>query len=147
MPDPQIAGSELQVRVAKRLAALERDFTLEIEFQARPGFTILFGASGAGKTTVLDCVAGLTVPDAGKISVGERVLFDSDARVNLPTARRSVGYVLQDLALFPHLTVEQNVQYGLSNLPRAEAKRRSAEILETFRIPHVAKRKIGRAHV
>src|SRR5271170_6434551 len=93
-------------------------FALEAEFDAAPGFTILFGPSGAGKTTLLDCVAGLTTPDAGRISVGERVLFDAGSRIDISVAGRGVGYVLQDLALFPHLTVEQNTEYGLAHFPR-----------------------------
>ena len=91
-------------------------FVLEVEFEAAPGFTILFGPSGAGKTTLLDCVAGLARPDSGRIAVGDRVLFDSAQRTDLPVAKRRVGYVFQSLALFPHLTVEQNVEYGLAHL-------------------------------
>jgi molybdate transport system ATP-binding protein len=113
-----------------------------VEFSAAPGFTILFGASGSGKTTLLDCVAGLAIPDAGRIAVGERVLFDANtldanSRVDIPVAKRAVGYVLQDLALFPHLTVEQNTEYGLSHLPRPERKQRAAAMLQEFRIDHL----------
>ncbi len=93
------------------------------------GFTILFGASGAGKTTLLDCIAGLQTPDEGTIAIGETVLFDSESRVNLPPHRRSVAYLLQSLALFPHMTVEQNVQYGLASLSQSERDARSGEVL------------------
>jgi molybdate transport system ATP-binding protein len=106
-----------------------------------PGFTILFGPSGAGKTTLLDCVAGLVVPEAGSIAIEERVLFDAGKRVNLPIAKRRVGYVFQDLALFPHYTVEQNVQYGLSHLGRGEREERAATMLSAFRIDLLAKRR------
>src|SRR5581483_6817347 len=95
----------------KQLAAVPRAFTLEVDFEARPGFTILFGPSGAGKTTVLDCIAGLSLPDSGRISASDRVLFDSSDGINIAVARRHIGYVLQDLALFPHMTVEQNVAF------------------------------------
>ncbi|MGA6981064.1 MAG: ATP-binding cassette domain-containing protein [Candidatus Sulfotelmatobacter sp.] len=123
----------------------ERRFSLDVEFRAAPGFTILFGASGAGKTKLLDCVAGLSTPDSGLIAVGERLLFDGNDReenrkrapVNVPVAKRGVGYVLQDLALFPHLTVEQNVEYGIAHLSRVERKRRAAAMLEEFRIGHL----------
>ncbi len=112
---------------------MEYSFTLEVEFVAPPGFTILFGASGSGKTTLLDCVAGLAIPQ-GRIVVGDRVLFDSDTKIDVPVPLRSIGYVLQDLALFPHLTVEQNVEYGLTHLPRAQQKERSSAMLGEFRI-------------
>ena len=134
--------ARLQTRLRKRLAGLDPEFVLEVEFAAAPGFTILFGASGAGKTTLLDCVAGLVTPDAGRIAVGERILFDSAGRIDVPVAERQVGYVFQILALFPHLTVEQNVRYGLARWPHAERVARSAEILEAFRIGHLAKRSV-----
>jgi molybdate transport system ATP-binding protein len=136
----RIAGPTLEARFRKRLAAPERDFVLEAEFQAEPGFTILFGPSGAGKTTVLDCVAGLATPDSGSIAVGDRVLFDAARSIDIPVAKRRVGYVFQSLALFPHLTVEKNVQYGLAHLPQAERAARASAILQAFRIAHLAQR-------
>ena len=117
-----------------------REFALVVEFSAAPGFTILFGASGAGKTTLLDCVAGLARPKSGRIAVAEQVLFDAEKRINLPVAKRRVGYVFQNLALFPHLTVEQNVQYGLTHLPHGGRAERSAAILQAFRISQLARR-------
>lgn len=126
----------LQANIVKNLQA----FRLEVEFTAAAGFTIVFGPSGAGKTTLLDCLAGLLRPDAGRIAVGKNILFDAAERVNLPPARRSVGYVFQDLALFPHLTVEQNVQYGLAHLPRSQRQERAAAALDSFRILQLAKR-------
>jgi molybdate transport system ATP-binding protein len=131
----------LHARVRKRLTSEEREFALDVEFHAMPGFTILFGPSGAGKTTLLACVAGLVAPEAGSIAIGERVLFDAGKRVDLPIAKRRVGYVFQDLALFPHYTVEENVQYGLSRLARGERKERAAAILGAFRIDLLAKRR------
>ena len=139
--EPKSASSILTASVGKTLASTERDFSLEVEFSAGPGFTILFGPSGAGKTTLLDCVAGLATPDLGRIAVGERVLFDANSRVNLPVAKRGLGYVLQDLALFPHLTVEQNVEYGLARLARPNRKRRAAEMLQEMHIDHLRGRR------
>jgi len=130
----------LEARLRKRMATPGHEFVLEAEFQTAPGFTILFGASGAGKTTLLDCVAGLARPDSGCIVIGGRVLFDSQPGVNVPVAKRRVGYVFQDLALFPHLTVEQNVEYGLSHLPKKTRSERAATILQAFRIAHLARR-------
>ncbi len=110
----------LQVSLRKHLPSEGREFSLEVEFHTAPGITILFGPSGAGKTTLLDCVAGLSKPDSGRIAIGDRVWFDDAQRIDVPVAKRRVGYVFQNLALFPHLTVEQNVQYGLAHLPAAE---------------------------
>lgn len=139
-PDNKPAGSLLAARFRKRFAAQARDFVLEVEFQAAPGFTILFGPSGAGKTTLLDCVAGLATPDSGCIAIGDRVLFDAAQRTDLPVAKRRVGYVFQNLALFPHLTVDQNIQYGLTHLPQEKRAAQASVILQAFRISHLAQR-------
>ncbi|MFN4060588.1 MAG: molybdenum ABC transporter ATP-binding protein [Paracoccus hibiscisoli] len=87
-------------------------FSLSVDVTAPPGVTALFGASGAGKTTLIRAIAGLLRPDRGRIAVDGRVLFDSDRGVNLPPHRRRVGYVFQDARLFPHLSVRQNLLYG-----------------------------------
>src|SRR5271165_2632447 len=138
------AEQRLAVRLRKRFPSNQgTSFTLEVNFAVPAGFTILFGASGAGKTTLLDCVAGLQTPDEGQIVIGETALFDSLSRRNLPPSRRSVGYLLQSLALFPHMTVEQNVQYGLAALNRSEREARSREVLESFRISTMAGRRPG----
>jgi molybdate transport system ATP-binding protein len=135
-------GEQLTVRVQKRFRGeSDSQFTLEVELLVAAGFTILFGASGAGKTTLLDCVAGLQTPDGGTIAIGETILFDSQSRVNLPPSRRSVAYLLQSLALFPHMTVEQNVQYGLASLNKADRDTRSGEVLESFRISSLVQRR------
>jgi molybdate transport system ATP-binding protein len=115
----------------------EAGFSLDVEFSAAAGFTILFGPSGSGKTTLLDCVAGLTTPDAGRIALDERALFDANTHVAVSVARRNVGYVLQDLALFPHLTAEQNIAYGLAHLPRSTRQQRVLDMLQEFRIDHL----------
>ena len=114
---------------------------LDAAFNAPAGFTILFGASGAGKTTLLNCIAGIAHPDAGRIVADGRVLFDAEQRLCLPIEQRRVGYVLQDLALFPHLTAGQNIAYGLAHLDRREQRSRSAEILASFRIEHLRDRR------
>src|SRR5262245_20265594 len=87
-------------------------FALDLAFAAERGVTALVGPSGSGKTTVLNLIAGLLTPTAGVIALGDEVLFDSTAKVNLPPNRRDVGYVLQDYQLFPHLSVEENLRYG-----------------------------------
>jgi molybdate transport system ATP-binding protein len=88
------------------------DFVLDIDESLNAGITALFGPSGAGKTTVLDAIAGLRTPQSGRIAVHDRVLFDAAARVNLPPHGRHIGYVPQDVALFPHMNVRRNVLYG-----------------------------------
>ena len=139
-PESKPAGSILTAQFRKRFAAPAQGFVLDVEFLAAPGFTILFGPSGAGKTTLLDCVAGLATPDTGRIAIGDRILFDVAQHTDLPVAKRRLGYVFQSLALFPHLTVEQNVQYGLAHLPPAERAERASAILQAFRIAPLAKR-------
>ena len=134
------ASPPLAVRLSQHHQARGQEFTLDVAFQAAPGFTILFGASGAGKTTLLDCIAGIRRPDSGSISVGDRGLFDSSLGVNVPVAQRRVGYVFQSLALFPHLSVEQNVAYGLSHMPQAQRAERVAAILQALRIAPLARR-------
>jgi molybdate transport system ATP-binding protein len=131
----------LRVHIRKTLVSKEKNFALDVDFVAEAGITVLFGPSGSGKTTVLDCVAGLAVPDAGNVSVDGRTLFDSKAGINLPASLRQLGYVFQDLALFPHLSVEHNVQYGLSGFSRKDKQARSDTILESFRIPSLKRRR------
>jgi molybdate transport system ATP-binding protein len=135
------AEARLGCRIQKRFAG-QQEFAVDVSFEAATGFTILFGASGAGKTTLLDCVAGLTRPDGGRISIGGRVVFDSSSGVNLPVAERHVGYVFQSLALFPHMTAEQNVSYGLKHLPSNERRRRTTAMLQAFRIAHLGGRNL-----
>jgi molybdate transport system ATP-binding protein len=135
--DSKSAKTSLTARIHKAFPGNERVFKLEVEFTAAPGFTILFGPSGSGKTTVLNCVAGLNTPDAGRIAVGDRVLFDAQTKTSVPVSKRKIGYVLQDLALFPHLTVEENAEYGLVHLPRSERERQAMDILREFHIDHL----------
>lgn len=135
-------GGELWLRLRKKFAGQSGSkFYLDVEFGVGAGFTILFGASGAGKTTLLDCIAGLKGADSGRVKLGDAVLFDSDQQISLPPNRRSIGYLLQNLGLFPHMTVLQNVQYGLHELPKSERERRSGEMLESFRIAALGNRR------
>ena len=132
----------LTVQLRKRLGRTSGGFSLDVEFNAAPGITILFGPSGAGKTSILDCVAGLLSPDSGRITIGGRVLFDASMGIDLPASKRQVGYVFQDLALFPHLTVWENVEYGLSHLLPRQRRERCATILDAFRVAGLGRRKI-----
>ncbi|MGA3102985.1 MAG: molybdenum ABC transporter ATP-binding protein [Terriglobales bacterium] len=134
-------SSELEVRIRKRFPNPEGTFSLNVHFRALAGFTILFGASGAGKTTLLDCVAGLTEPDEGRLTAGGEDLYDSEKKTNVAAWRRNIGYVQQDLALFPHMTAEENVAYGLQRLTASERQRRSREMLELFKIAELRGRR------
>ena len=143
---PDLASSKssetrLTARIRRSFTGAGTEFSLNVDFSVTPGFTIFFGPSGSGKTTLLDCIAGLTVPDTGQITLGTQTLFDSATGITLPTAKRRIGYVFQDLALFPHLTVERNIEYGLSSLPQAIRRQRVNAILQDFRIDHLRRRR------
>ncbi|MBM3508904.1 MAG: molybdenum ABC transporter ATP-binding protein [Alphaproteobacteria bacterium] len=97
-------------------------FVLDVGFEAAQGITVLFGRSGAGKTMVVDALAGLVRPSAGRIALGGRVLFDRDAGIDLAPERRRIGYVFQDSRLFPHLSVANNLRYGWRRLAPAERR-------------------------
>lgn len=105
-------------------------FSLDVSVETEAQAVAIVGPSGSGKTTMLDAVAGLRRPDAGLIQVGPKILFNSHNGINLLPHERRVGYVPQDLALFPHLTVQQNVLYGVSNSATEEQGRPVLEILE-----------------
>ncbi|HTP25284.1 MAG TPA: ABC transporter ATP-binding protein [Anaeromyxobacteraceae bacterium] len=115
---------------------------LEVSIERHP-VTVLFGPSGSGKTTVLRCLAGLDKPDTGHIELGGESWFDSTTRRFVPPQERSVGLLFQDLALFPHLTVEENIGYGLRRLERAERKERVRELAHLLRIEDLLLRSIS----
>ena len=108
-----------------------------------PQVTVLLGASGAGKTTLLRCLAGLEQPARGHLRFGDRIWFDADRGIHLPPDRRGVGMLFQEYALFPHLTVEKNVSFGARRMPRDAALRRSAELLDIFRLRGLERRLPG----
>jgi ABC-type sulfate/molybdate transport systems ATPase subunit len=126
----------LAVAIGKRLG----DFTLEVDFQTPPGISVLFGPSGAGKTLTLRCIAGLERPDHGRIALGQRVLFDQATRTNVPVRQRQVGYLFQQYALFPHLTVSANIGYGLHRLDSRARDERVRELLELVGLTDCAAR-------
>ena len=104
----------LDVDIAKTLRARGREFQLDLKFTSESDATVLFGPSGAGKTQTLYAIAALTRPERGTIRVDDFVLFDSQRKIDLPSHRRGIGYVFQDYALFPHLSVLQNVAFATS---------------------------------
>ena len=143
--NPQTAsdsdGAGLRVRVRRTLTSEDGVFQLDVAFELGKGITILFGPSGAGKTTLLDCIAGLVDPDQGRIVADRRVLLDSEQGVSLNPSERKIGYVFQDLALFPHLTVEANVGYGLGGLKAEDRRQRVAAALESLGISELRARR------
>ncbi len=120
------AEGEIDVRVARRFGR----FHLDVAFATQARRVVLFGPSGAGKSLTLRMIAGIVRPASGRIVIGGRVLYDSNAGVAVPAHRRRVGYVPQGYALFPHMTVGENVGYGLAGLPAGERRARVAAVLE-----------------
>ncbi len=137
----EMSSAKLAARVRKMHGGdAARSFLLDLDVEVPPGITILFGPSGAGKSTLLDCIAGLIQPDAGRIAIDGEVVFDSEKKVSVRSQRRQIAYVFQSLALFPHMTVEANVGYGLLDAPQ-QARARVAEILQMFRVEELRGRK------
>jgi len=117
----------LSVNIVKRL----QGFTLNVSFEAEAGVTAILGASGSGKSMTLRCIAGVETPDEGRIELDGRVLYDSAAKIDLPPQARKVGYLFQRYALFPNMTVRQNIDAGLSleKDARVRADKRESLIL------------------
>ena len=130
-------SDRLEIRIVARLAG----FTLDVEWTAGDGVAVLFGPSGAGKTLTLQCLAGLLRPDAGRIVVDGRVLFDAATGVDVRPQARRVGYVFQGYALFPHLTVAENVAFGLRDAPRARREAKTTEVLARLGLADFADRR------
>jgi molybdate transport system ATP-binding protein len=130
----------LAVDVEKRLG----DFTLAARFETAAGVTGVFGASGSGKTTLVNIIAGLLRPDRGRIRLGDTVLFDSAAGIDMPAHRRRIGYVFQEGRLFPHLTVKANLDYGrrMNRLPADDAE--MLRVIELLDIKHLLDRRPGK---
>lgn len=138
----EIVPAVLAVRVhAARPGQEHSPFVLDVDVEVPHGITILFGPSGAGKSTLLDCIAGLVQPDAGRISAGAEVLLDVERRLDVPARRRRIAYVFQNLALFPHMTAEQNVAYGLADMNAPDRSQRVVAMLEAFDVEKLAGRR------
>ena len=129
----------LSVRLKHRFPG----FTLDLAFDAQPGLTVLFGPSGSGKTTVVNAVAGLLRPDAGRIAIGDWMLLDSAGRRYLPPHRRRLGYIFQEARLFPHLSVRQNLLYGRWFAPRDAAAPALGRVVEMLGIGPLLARRPG----
>jgi molybdate transport system ATP-binding protein len=129
--------------VAHFTKSFARGFQLRAELRIpldEPSVTVLFGPSGAGKTTILRCLAGLEQPDHGHILAGDQAWYDTRRHLSIPPQQRRIGYLSQDYALFPHLTVRGNVEYGLHHLPRAGRRERANSVLQLLEIDALADR-------
>jgi len=113
---------------------IEAIFTLDAQFEVGDELAVFFGRSGSGKTTALQCISGLLEPNGGKIIVNGNVYFDCHKRINLPVQERSLGYVFQNYALFPHMDVKKNIAYGLKGWDEAEKEKRVLEMLQMLEI-------------
>ncbi len=132
----------LLVQIRKQFSANGAvPFVLDVNASFAPGFTVVFGPSGAGKSTLLDCIAGLQQPESGEIRLEEESFFNAARHLNISPQCRKVAYVFQSLALFPHLSVEQNIRYGLARLALGEQCQRVASVVEAFRISTLLQRR------
>jgi molybdate transport system ATP-binding protein len=131
----------LEVDIRKTLRSRDRRFVLEASFTSQDDLTVIFGASGSGKSLTIQAIAGLVRPDSGRILVGGELLFDDQQGTNLPTRERKIGYLFQDYALFPHLTVRENIAYPLKktwNFSLLPGQRQEVEeIMAAFEITHL----------
>lgn len=116
-------------------------FSLEVEWAIQEELAVLFGFSGAGKSMTLQMIAGLMKPDQGTIRLGERVLFDSRSGIDIPPQDRSIGYVFQDLALFPHMTVRDNILFGAKGMGKKERRIKTEEMIEIFHLEGLPEKK------
>jgi molybdate transport system ATP-binding protein len=126
----------LEVDIKKSLPG----FNLDVSFSINQEILSILGPSGSGKTMTLQCIAGLVQPEEGYVNLNGRVLLDTARKINLPARMRKVGFVFQSYALFPHLTVNQNIGYGIHHLPVNQIKERVEELLEKMSIQRLGDR-------
>ena len=125
----------LEVSITKKLA----HFTLDVEFRAKNEIIVLAGSSGAGKTSILQAIAGLSDPDSGTIILNGTVFFEGKEK-SLPARSRNIGYLFQDYALFPHMTVERNIYYGIHKRLTESTDVVISQLLEVLGIHHLLKK-------
>jgi molybdate transport system ATP-binding protein len=120
----------LSVKLKKKVTG----FSLDVQWEIGNELAVLFGYSGAGKSMTLQMIAGLMTADEGFISVDSVTFFDNSTKVNLPARQRRLGYVFQDLALFPHMTVSGNIAYGANGARKDEKLGRTKEMIDLFHL-------------
>ncbi len=127
--------------VAKITLSRSSEFALDVELSCPHGITCIMGPSGSGKSTILAVLAGLAVPDRGRVAVGDHVWLDRERGIDVPIHRRRLSYVFQGLALFPHMTALRNVEYGMQDTPRADRATKAKRLLDRVGVGHLAKRR------
>lgn len=126
----------LEVQIYKKLA----EFDLDVSFQVDDNILGLMGASGSGKSMTLKCIAGIETPDQGRIVLNNRVLFDSEKKINVPIQKRNVGYMFQIYALFPNMNVYENISVGLRARKVKDVDIVVQKVMQQFRIFELASR-------
>ncbi|MFZ5969216.1 MAG: sulfate/molybdate ABC transporter ATP-binding protein [Bacillota bacterium] len=127
---------ELYVNIKKKLPG----FSLDVQFEAGIDTVGILGASGSGKSMTLRCIAGLETPDSGRIVLNGRVLYDAARGINLPSRKRKIGFLFQNYALFPNMTVEENIRFGLGALKPGEQVRKVNEMISMVHLEGLEKR-------
>lgn len=126
----------LYIDIKKKLPG----FKLQVKLSCGKDIIGILGASGSGKSMLLNCIAGLIRPDEGKIILNEKTFFDSEKKINLPPKDRKVGFLFQNYALFPNLTISENIAFGLDALSKSERSKKVTELLERFHLSDMGKR-------
>ncbi len=117
------------------------ELTIDVELVCKPGITCIMGPSGAGKSTILGVLAGLVSPTVGKIVLGDTTWLDREKNIDVPVHHRRLSYMFQNLALFPHMTARQNVEYGMHDIPREARTPKALELLAHVGVKHLANRR------
>ncbi|NMM64840.1 ATP-binding cassette domain-containing protein [Clostridium sp. P21] len=125
----------LNVKIFKKMYC----FDLDVNFSINKEVLVIQGHSGSGKTTILDCISGLKAPETGEISIGNKTIFSSEKNINMRIKDRNVGYVFQNYALFPHMTIEKNILFGLECKSLKDTNY-IKHIMKVFNIDHLKKR-------
>ena len=130
-----MTGLDAKIEIARG------DFRLSAELSCPPGITCIMGPSGCGKSTLLAAIAGLAVPQRGRVTLGGEVWLDRERGIDVPVHARRLAYVFQNLALFPHMSALGNVAYGMHDVPRPERAVKAAALLERLGVAHLARRR------
>ena len=126
----------LHIDITKNLSS----FNLDVSMESKGGIIGFLGASGSGKSMTLKCIAGLEKPSKGKIVINDKVLFDSQEKINIKTRDRKVGFLFQNYALFPHMTIKDNIEIGLDKISKDEKSKLSSNYIKKFGLEGLEKR-------
>jgi len=135
------AGHTPGARLVAAIRLSRDEFTLDVELDCPPGITCVMGPSGSGKSTILAVLAGLALPDAGAVALGDDVWLDRARGIDVPVHARRLAYVFQGLALFPHMSALHNVAYGMHDVPRSGRAARAQALLDRVGVGHLARRR------